>query len=350
MAFDIQDILRKNIASLVPYSSARNEYSGQDAVFLDANESPYNSPLNRYPDPLQWELKKLLSRLLGIPPEKIFLGNGSDEAIDLLMRAVGEPGEDEIISIDPSYGMYEVCAAINNLKIVKILLNSDFSLNTKTILEAVNKKTKIIFLCSPNNPTANLLNLQSMKELAQNFNGLLVVDEAYIDFSESEGMLPFLDELKNVVVLRTLSKAWALAGIRLGMAIASEDIIRIMNRIKYPYNINILTQQKATEMLHEAGDKENWVKMIRRERERLIPELDKLEYVVKVFPSDANFLLVKFKNPLEIYEYLKNFRIIVRDRSQVSLCEGCLRITIGSRDENSLLLEKLKEYKAGGQK
>ena len=344
MEFDLQKIIRKNIAALVPYSSARAEYTGTGSLLLDANESPFNDPLNRYPDPQQKQLKKVIAEGLNIDVSNLFLGNGSDEAIDLLIRAFCKPEIDEIISIDPSYGMYEVSARINDVRIKKVLLNEDFSLNSSRILEAVSETTKLIFICSPNNPTGNILEKTEILNLVKNFNGIIVVDEAYIDFTGTKGLLKEINDFPNLVVLRTLSKSWALAGIRLGMAIGSSEIIAILNKIKYPYNINVLTQEKAAAMILHNDKKEEWVKTTILERQKLSDKLISFGFIEKVFPSDANFLLVKIKKAREVYEFLKDEHIIVRDRSKVSLCEACLRITVGNSEENSILLGALEKY------
>lgn len=340
---DLKSLIRKNIRELVPYSSAREEYNGTDAIFLDANENPFNTPLNRYPDPLHQNLRKKLAGILGTRTEQIFLGNGSDEAIDLLIRAFCEPGIDNIISIDPSYGMYEVCANINAVEIRKVLLAEDFQLNTEALLNIADENSKLMILCSPNNPTANLLNKKDVLYLIDNFNGLLIIDEAYIDFSGSDGFLSYISDNQNLVVLRTLSKAWGLAGIRLGIVIANEEIINILNKIKYPYNVNMLTQKIAMEHICDPEKKNNWVKIILKQKKILINELNKFEFVKKIYPSDANFLLVKVDDPRIIYDFLVSRKIIIRDRSGLSLCEGCLRFTVGTEDENQALLDALKE-------
>lgn len=342
--FSLDNILRENIKNLKPYSSAREEYTGKEAVFLDANENPYNSPYNRYPDPLQLEVKIRISGIKGIEPSMIFLGNGSDEAIDLMIRAFCEPAFDNIVSIEPSYGMYEVCADINNVKFVKVLLKDDFQLDTKAILKTINNKTKLVFLCSPNNPTGNCFNKEDIITILKNFKGIVIVDEAYVDFSTKESLLSVLDDYKNLVVIQTFSKAWGLAGIRLGMAFAWIEIINVLNKIKYPYNINSLTLEKAKETLENDTSKNKWINDILGAKTRLIKELQELPFVIKVYPSDANFLLVKVNAAREIYNYLVDKKIIIRDRSNVSLCEGCLRITIGTKDENVLLMDSLKEY------
>ncbi len=346
MDFDLTKLIRSNIAGLMPYSSARDEYTGNDAVLLDANENPYNQPYNRYPDPHQRRLKEIISGLYNIGTESIFLGNGSDEAIDLLFRAFCVPGRDQVIAIDPSYGMYEVSAGINDVHIVKVLLNDDFSLNTEAIIKATGPSVKMIFLCSPNNPTSNLLDEEAMIRIAANFSGLLIVDEAYIDFAGSNGMLEHLGGLENLVVLRTLSKAWGLAGIRLGMAFAAPDIIRILDKIKYPYNINVLTQEYAMSFLDDPEQKEMWVREIIRQRIRLETEFITYPFVRHIFHSDANFLLVRVERPLELYNYLRDAKVIVRDRSRAHLCDGCLRVTVGTPEENDKLLNLLKKFPA----
>ncbi|MCF8390355.1 MAG: histidinol-phosphate transaminase [Bacteroidales bacterium] len=342
MNFELKNIIRKNILELKPYSSARNEYSGSNVVLLDANENPYNEPYNRYPDPGQQNLKSKVSELYHIPVSNIFLGNGSDEAIDLLIRAFCEPSVDRIISIEPSYGMYKVCADIQNVAVDGALLNIDFSLNLENILSQIQKETKIIFLCSPNNPSGNLLEEVKIIKLLEEFKGIVVVDEAYIDFANSDGLLKLLPGFPNMVILRTFSKAWGLAGIRLGMAFASQEIINILNKIKYPYNLNILTQNYALGALSSAKEMKIWVDRLISERERIRKELTKLPVVERVFHSDANFLLIKTTDPAAIYKILVGKGIIVRDRSKVPLCEACLRITIGSKEENDLLLDSLK--------
>ncbi len=342
--FSLDKILRKNIKNLTPYSSARDEYSGTEAVFLDANENPFNGPFNRYPDPLQTEVKKRISRIKEIEPDNIFLGNGSDEAIDLLVRAFCEPRIDNIVSVEPSYGMYEVCATINNVEFKKVLLTEDFQLKTENILRTINKNTKLIFLCSPNNPTANSFKKQDIITIMQNFDGLVIIDEAYIDFSTHDSLLSVLDEHKNLVILQTFSKAWGLAGIRLGMAFADNEIINVLNKIKFPYNINSLTLEKATEALINDRAKKIWINEILKAKEVLMDGLANIPVVTKVYPSDSNFILVRVSSVKNIYKYLVDKKIIVRDRSNIILCEGCLRITVGTKDENSLLLDALKEY------
>jgi histidinol-phosphate aminotransferase len=342
--FDINAIIRKNIRSLVPYSSARDEYKGEDAVFLDANENPYNTPLNRYPDPHQVKLKNRISAIKHVPSENIFLGNGSDEAIDLLIRAFCEPGIDNIISIRPTYGMYRVCAEINQVEFREALLNHEYQADTRALLDLADDQSKLMFLCSPNNPTSNSLNRNDLLLLAGNFSGLVIVDEAYIDFSTSCSLVTELTRFPNLVILQTFSKAWGMAGIRLGMAFASREIITIMNHIKYPYNVNVLTQRTALDHLVSTSEKDKWIGMILEQRKWLQKELMQFSMVRNILPSDANFLMVQFDSPQEVFTYLIGKKIIVRDRSKVDLCKGCLRITIGSPEENSMLIRALKEY------
>jgi histidinol-phosphate aminotransferase len=342
--FQIDEITRKNILSLVPYSSARSEFSSTDAILLDANENPYNNPFNRYPDPLQRQLKVAIAQMLDISPDRIFLGNGSDEAIDLLFRAFCEPVKQNAISADPSYGMFEVCARINDVELKRIPLTPEFQLDTERMLQAVDADTRLIFLCSPNNPTGNLMNRESIINLSRNFKGLVVVDEAYIDFADSGSIITCLEEIPNLVILRTFSKAWGLAGVRLGMAIASEQIIAVLNKIKYPYNINLLTQRKVARMLRKIDRRNRWVATIKKEKTKLVEALGKLDHVRKIYPSDANFILVKFTNHKDVLKYLVSEKIVVRNRSTAFMCEGCLRITVGSKHENKLLIRKLQVF------
>lgn len=341
---NINSLLRKNIQNLKPYSSARDEYSGDAMVFLDANENPFNEPYNRYPDPLQKILKQKISELKNLPANQIFLGNGSDEPIDLLVRAFCEPGIDNIISINPTYGMYQVAADTNDIEVIKVSLTAEFELDSKQVLQAANKNTKLIFLCSPNNPSGNSLNKKEMLEIIRKFEGLVIVDEAYIDFAPGKSLLPEIEKFGNLVILQTFSKAWGMAGIRLGMAFATPEIIHILNKIKYPYNINILTQKKALELLDNKEQVDIWVKKLIEEREKMAKYLAKLHFVTKVYPSDANFLLVSMNDARRIYEYLVDNGIIVRDRSKIHLCDNSLRITIGTMDEDIVLLQALKDY------
>lgn len=338
---NLEKLLRPNIASLTPYSSARDEFSGEASVFLDANESPYNGPFNRYPDPLQLELKKRISVIKNVPVENIFLGNGSDEPIDLLFRAFCEPGKDNVVSIAPTYGMYKVCADINNTEVISVPLRTNFDLDSIEVLRAVNENTKMIFLCSPNNPTGNALDAYEIKHIIEKFEGLVILDEAYIDFCKDKSFVPDLASYPNLVILHTLSKAWAMAALRLGMAFASEEIIKVLNTIKYPYNINLLTQKKVLAQLSKQKPNAKWMRTTLLEREAMATELNKLQFVLKVYPSDANFLLVQVEQPKKIYEFLVDRKIIVRDRSNVLLCENCLRISIGSPEENANLIKSL---------
>ena len=346
--FNLQNLLRKNIKELIPYSSARDEFKGEASVYLDANENSYGSPLNesfnRYPDPLQFKVKKRLSEIKGVPPQNIFLGNGSDEAIDILFRAFCNPGSDNVITVPPTYGMYEVSANINDVEVRKIKLKTDFQLNMEGIAEAIDEHTKIIFICSPNNPTGNSINRDDIETILANFNGLVVIDEAYINYSRQKTFIQELTEYSNLVVLQTLSKAWGLAGLRVGMAFASEEIIEIFNKVKPPYNINEASQALALQALQNVEQVNSWIKETVAEREKLKSELNTLESVLTIYPSDANFILVKTIKPNEIYQFMVNRGIIVRDRSKVELCEGCLRITIGTPNENEILIEAFKNF------
>ncbi len=346
--FNIDNILRKNIKDLVPYSSARDEFKGEASIFLDANENSFGSPLdrsyNRYPDPLQLKVKKRLSEIKGVPVKNIFLGNGSDEAIDILFRAFCNPGVDNVITLPPTYGMYEVSANINDVEVRKIPLKSDYQLNMEAIAEAIDDHTKIIFICSPNNPTGNSIDRQDIETIIANFNGLVVIDEAYINYSRQKTFIQELTEYSNLVILQTLSKAWGLAGLRVGMAFASEELIEVFNKVKPPYNINEASQELALEALQKVDQVNNWIKETVAERNKLIEELSQCGLVIKIYPSDANFILVKTTNPKAIYSYLVSLGIIVRDRSKVELCDGCLRITIGTPKENIELLSALKTF------
>jgi histidinol-phosphate aminotransferase len=335
---------------LVPYSSARDEYSGSAHVFLDANENPFNHPLNRYPDPGQHDLKQALARIKHQQMENLFLGNGSDEGIDLLIRVFCNPGVDNLITVDPTYGMYGVSARIHDVKRKQVLLRPDFSLDPDAVLNATDRNTKLIFLCSPNNPTSNAFDRVAMEQVIDHASCMVVVDEAYIDFSREEGMLSEVPEKRNLVVLQTLSKAWGLAGIRLGMVFGDPELIQALSHVKYPYNVNSLTISTALDSLSDSRQYEAWVRLIVEERDRLSRELSALPLIRKVYPSDANFLLVQVDDPRGIYQSLMDRGIIVRDRSSVPLCEGCLRITVGTPDENRLLLEALSVINATNEK
>ncbi|HEY3402648.1 MAG TPA: histidinol-phosphate transaminase [Ohtaekwangia sp.] len=342
--FDVNTLVRKNILTMKPYSSARDEFKGEAEVFLDANENPYQSPYNRYPDPLQWRVKEKLAELKGVRPEQIFLGNGSDEAIDLLIRAFCEPNQDSILITEPTYGMYSVCADVNAVNVQQVLLTPDFDIDLETFPKTFDATTKVIFLCSPNNPTANLLDRDKVIEVLKRFYGLVVIDEAYIDFAKSKSFIHELDKYPNLVVLQTFSKAWGLAGLRLGMAFASENVIGILNKIKYPYNVNIRTQELALDALENNHHKEAWVKEIIKQRNKMMKALAKLKITNKVYPSDGNFVLVKVDDAHATYQYLLDKKIIVRDRSRVTLCYNCIRITIGTPEENERLIKALKKY------
>lgn len=342
---DLKDLVRPNIWALKPYSCARDEFKGMDAhVFLDANESPFNGPWNRYPDPLQEELKTRISPMKGVATEKIFLGNGSDEAIDLVYRVFCQPGVDNVVAISPTYGMYQVCADINDVEYRPVSLTQDFDLNAQAILDATDQNTKVIWLCSPNNPSGNDLNRKEMERILREFDGIVVVDEAYGEFSQLVPMRSFLDRFPNMIVLNTFSKAWASASIRLGMAFASPEIIGLFNKVKYPYNVNILTQQKAMEILSDLPRLDRWMADIRSERSRMIPSLQELSIVKKIYPTAANFVLVRVTDANDIYQYLIRKGVVVRNRHRVQLCDNCLRITIGTKQENSELLGALRQY------
>jgi len=347
--FSINNILRENIKNLVPYSSARDEYQGEASIFLDANENSFGSPLeqqfNRYPDPLQYNVKMRLSEIKGLPVRNIFLGNGSDEAIDILFRSFCNPGIDNVILVPPTYGMYQVSANINDVEARKVPLTEEFQLNLENIAEAIDQHTKLIFICSPNNPTGNSIDRGDVETLLANFSGIVVVDEAYINFSRQKTFIQELTEYANLVVLQTLSKAWGLAGLRIGMAFASEEIIEVMNKVKPPYNVNEASQQLALQALTNIDQVNSWIKEILIQRDRLVLGLKDFDFVVDIYPSDANFILVKTTDPKGIYDFLVQKGIIVRDRSKVELCEGCLRITVGTPDENNILLQTLQDYK-----
>ena len=343
--FNLEQLVRKNIWSLAPYSSARDEYSGKEAhVFLDANENPYNAPYNRYPDPLQRDVKKLLERIKGVPSENIFLGNGSDEAIDLPYRIFCEPGRDNVVSIVPTYGMYQVCADINDIECRQVLLDDNFQLHADAVLQACDEHTKIIWLCSPNNPTGNSLDRDEMMKVVEGFDGIVIVDEAYIDFAQQLSLRQELPTHPNLIILQTMSKAWGSAAIRLGMAFASKEIIAIYNKVKYPYNVNLLTQQQAMEMLKDPFEVDKTVKIILQERNRLMQAFRELPLCEQIYPTDANFFLARVTDAKRIYDYLVDKGIIVRNRSRIQLCQNCLRITIGTRTENNELLSALRQY------
>ena len=340
----LEALTRPNIWSLAPYSSARNEYAGREArVFLDANENPYNQPFNRYPDPLQLELKAAISKVKGIPAENIFLGNGSDEAIDLPYRCFCEPGKDNVVAIEPTYGMYKVCADINNVEYRPVLLDEHYQITAEQLLAATDAHTKLIWLCTPNNPTGNCLKREEVVKVIEGFEGLVIVDEAYSDFSSQKPFRSELAKYPNLIVLNTMSKAWGCAAIRLGMAFASKEIIHIFNKVKYPYNVNLLTQQQALEALKDPYEVDNWVKVLLQERSRMMDAFEILPICEKVYPTDANFFLAKMTDATAIYNYLVDQGIIVRNRHRVQLCQNCLRITIGTKTENSELIAALRQ-------
>lgn len=339
--------VRKNILQLKPYSSARDEFKGSADVFLDANENPFGSPVtegnfNRYPDPLQWKLKQEIAKVKLISEKNIFIGNGSDEPIDILFRVFCEPGKDQILICPPTYGMYEVSANINDVQIQKVNLIKDFQLNVTEILDAIEPNTKMIFICSPNNPSGNLMKEEDVVKVLSSFDGIVVVDEAYIDFSE-KSFLNSLSEFPNLVILQTFSKAYGMAGLRIGMAFAHEEIISIMNKVKPPYNLNQYSIEQGIISIKNSDKVKSWVKEIQNSRFKIREELMRLKIVEKVFPSEANFLLVKFKNATEIYNALTKNGIVVRDRSSQVHCENCLRITIGTPEENMRLLDELNK-------
>ncbi|MFZ6024619.1 MAG: histidinol-phosphate transaminase [Bacteroidota bacterium] len=346
--FNLEQHLRSNIKQLKPYSSARDEFSGEAKVFLDANENSLGSPLtkwyNRYPDPHQQAVKQKLSTIKGIGAEHIFLGNGSDECIDILFRCFCEPGKDNILICPPTYGMYEVSAQINDVEICKVPLLPDFQLDLVHMETLANANTKIIWLCSPNNPTGNSLNRTDIEMVLNNFNGIVVIDEAYINFAQQKSFVQELAEYPNLVVLQTLSKAWGLAGLRLGMAFASQSIIEVMNKVKPPYNISQSTQELVLKALEEVGQVNDMIKILVDMRRVLAEVFESMPTVEKVYSSDANFILVKIADARKVYEFLLTKGIVLRDRSNVELCENCLRITIGTEKENTDLIDAMQEW------
>jgi histidinol-phosphate aminotransferase len=343
----LKDLVRPNILALEPYSCARNEFTGEARVYVDANENPYNSDVNRYPDPLQIAVKRKIAALKGVRETQIFLGNGSDEAIDLPFRIFCRPGIDNVVAPAPTYGMYQVCADINDIEYRSVPMKPDFQLDLEGMKARIDDNTKLVFLCSPNNPTGNALRWEDIQWFLDNFRGITIVDEAYIDFSSQPSLLRELDRYPRMMVLQTFSKAWGQAAIRLGMAFAGEEIIRLMNNVKYPYNVNILTQKQALRVLDNIADKDKAVKEILQQRDMLRDRLNTLECVDRIYPSDANFLLVKVYDADNTYKYLLKRGIIVRNRNRVTLCKGCLRITVGTPSENEEIISALKEYKIG---
>ena len=341
----LEKLVRPNIWSLAPYSSARDEYSGKEAhVFLDANENPYNTPYNRYPDPLQREVKSALKKVKGVPEEMIFLGNGSDEAIDLAYRVFCNPGHDNVVAIAPTYGMYQVCADINDVEYRTVLLDENFEFQAEKLLAACDANTKIIWICSPNNPTGNSLNRDEILKVIDRFEGIVIVDEAYIDFAQQLSLRQELPSHPNLIILQTMSKAWGSAAIRLGMAFASKEIVNIYNKVKYPYNVNLLTQQQALEMLKDPFEIDKYVKILLTERTRLMQAFQELPICEQIYKTDANFFLARMTDANAIYNYLVDKGIIVRNRNKIQLCQNCLRVTIGNRTENNELLAALRQY------
>jgi histidinol-phosphate aminotransferase len=348
MSFDLDKLVRENIKALTPYSSARDEFSGEARIFLDANENSLGSPLtkwyNRYPDPHQKELKKAIGRIKNIAPEYIFLGNGSDECIDLLYRVFCEPQKDNVIICPPTYGMYKVSANINDVEVKEAPLTDDFQLNLAHIEQLADNNTKLIWICSPNNPTGNSMNREDIETILNNFNGIVAVDEAYINFSKHKSLLLELADYPNLVVLQTFSKAWGMAALRLGMAFASQAIVGLLDKVKPPYNINEATQELVIKASYEIAQVNSMIRELVGLRDALARVLMQMPIVEKVYPSDANFLLVKMKDAGKVYEHLLNRAIVVRDRSRVQFCEGCLRITVGNEDEITVLMQALKDY------
>lgn len=341
----LSELTRPNIWKLEPYSCARTEFTGNGArVFLDANENPYNNPLNRYPDPFQIEVKKRLATIKEVRVEQMFLGNGSDEAIDLIYRCFTRPEVDNVVAIEPTYGMYKVCADINDIEYRPVLLDDNFQITAERLLDACDDNTKLIWICSPNNPTGNTIKREEIVKTLDGFSGIVVVDEAYSDFSAERPLRLELDKHPNLVVLNTLSKAWGCAAIRLGMAFAQKEIIDIFNKVKYPYNVNLLTQRQALEALNEPYEVDKWVRTLLTERSRMIEAFKLLPICEKVYPTDANFFLAKMTDAQAIYDYLVQKGIIVRNRTNVKLCHNCLRITIGMKGENNELLAALRQY------
>ena len=341
----LQELTRPNIWGLAPYSSARNEYAGREAhVFLDANENPYNSPYNRYPDPLQLELKAAISKVKGVAEDCIFLGNGSDEPIDLVYRCFCRPGIDNVVAIEPTYGMYKVCADINDVEYRPVLLDDHYQITADKLLAATDEQTKLIWICSPNNPTGNNIVREEITKVITQFEGFVIVDEAYSDFSAQKTFRSEIRKYPNLIVLNTMSKAWGCAAIRLGMAFASREIVDIFNKVKYPYNVNLLTQQQAIEALKDPFEVDKWVKILLEERSRMIAAFKLLPICETVYPTDANFFLARMTDATKIYNYLVDKGIIVRNRNRVQLCQNCLRVTIGTKTENGELIAALRQF------
>ena len=341
---DLKELTRPNIWSLAPYSSARNEYAGREArVFLDANENPYNNPYNRYPDPLQLELKAAISKVKSVPADCIFLGNGSDEAIDLPYRCFCRPGIDNVVAIEPTYGMYKVCADINDVEYRPVLLDDNYQISAEKLLSACDEHTKLIWICSPNNPTGNNILRDEIIRVIEGFDGIVIVDEAYSDFSSQPSLRKDLSKYPNLIILNTMSKAWGCAAIRLGMAFASREIIDLFNKVKYPYNVNLLTQRQALEAISDPFQVDKWVRMLKLERDRMIEAFRMLPICQTVYPTDANFFLAKMQDAQKTYDYLVDKGVIVRNRTRVKLCQNCLRITVGTKNENNELIAALRQ-------
>ena len=341
---DLKELTRPNIWSLAPYSSARNEYAGREArVFLDANENPYNNPYNRYPDPLQLELKAAISKVKSVPADCIFLGNGSDEAIDLPYRCFCRPGIDNVVAIEPTYGMYKVCADINDVEYRPVLLDDNYQISADKLLSACDQNTKLIWICSPNNPTGNNILRDEIIRVIEGFDGIVIVDEAYSDFSSQPSLRKDLSKYPNLIILNTMSKAWGCAAIRLGMAFASREIIDLFNKVKYPYNVNLLTQRQALEAINDPFQVDKWVRMLKLERDRMIEAFRMLPICQTVYPTDANFFLAKMEDAQKTYDYLVDKGVIVRNRTRVKLCQNCLRITVGTKNENNELIAALRQ-------
>jgi histidinol-phosphate aminotransferase len=342
--FNLNDIVRNNIKNLKPYSSARDDFSGEANVWIDANENPFNTGVNRYPDPHQRELKEMLSQIKGVKPENVFVGNGSDEIIDLLYRIVCEPGKANVVVMPPTYGMYAVSAEVNDVNIKRVFLKQDFTVDVNAVLEAVDINTRLIFICSPNNPTGTLVPRDIVETIASKFDGLVVVDEAYIDFAPAESAVSLIDRYPNIFVMQTLSKAWGLAGARVGVGIGSKELLAVMGKVKAPYNVNIISQQIALNTLSDMSSFNIKVETILEQREWLSGELAKLDIVEKVYPSAANFLLVRFKYMADVFQFLMDCGIVTRDRSREKWCDGCIRITVGTPEENEILVGALNQY------
>ena len=341
---NLKILVRENIKNLTPYTSAREISAGKGYVLMDANENPFGKSLNRYPDPMQKKLKERIAKMADVKPGQLFLGNGSDEIIDLAMRLFCQPGKDNIVTIDPTYGMYEVAADINGTELRKVSLDSNFDISTGAMLSETDRNTKLMILCSPNNPTGNLLDKNKIRELLNSFSGIVLLDEAYIEFSEDEGFLKEMDQYPNLVILQTLSKAWGLAGVRLGKAFASEEIISLLNTVKFPYNVSRINQVVAQKALNRKRKTNKKIQQITREREKLKTYLHTFSFIERIFPSDANFLLMRVSNSQDLINYMRQSRILLRDRSGLNGCQNCVRLTIGTPKQNRLLIKKMKEF------